>query len=357
MKCNIIFVILLLQMDNITALDSLIRDAKRISASVHIHPDGDALGCGLALVSYLKECRGKDAVLMVPDPVPDSLSFMQNGFDRQDVITGSDPSGLRRRIDGSDLLFCLDCSSWSRSGETMEPWLRNSQARKVIIDHHLDPEKSAFGLVFSETEISSASELLYFILKEMPGIDGHPGNLPMACRRSLLTGMTTDTNNFANSVFPSTLKMASELIASGVDRDWILNELYDSYRENRLRLMGYLLYENMEITPEGLAFMILDQETQDRFDFRQGESEGFVNLPLAIKNVRMSMLLTEEKDRFRVSIRSKKGTSANKCAMHYFGGGGHEQAAGGKLIFTEDIHSSSDAKAYILKVSEEFFKG
>ena len=151
-------------MDNITALDSLIRDAKRISASVHIHPDGDALGCGLALVSYLKECRGKDAVLMVPDPVPDSLSFMLNGFDRQDVITRSDPSGLRRRIDGSDLLFCLDCSSWSRSGEMMEPWLRNSQARKVIIDHHLDPEKSAFGLVFSETEISSASELLYFIL-------------------------------------------------------------------------------------------------------------------------------------------------------------------------------------------------
>ncbi|MBQ8060441.1 MAG: bifunctional oligoribonuclease/PAP phosphatase NrnA [Bacteroidales bacterium] len=344
-------------MDNITALDSLIRDASRISASVHIHPDGDALGSGLALVSYLKECRGKDAVLMVPDPVPDSLSFMLKGFREQDVLTGSDPDGIRKRIGESDLLFCLDCSSWSRSGEMMEPLLKDSSARKVLVDHHLSPDKEAFDLVFSETEISSASEVLYYILKEMPGIDGHPERLPLACRTSLLTGMTTDTNNFANSVFPSTLKMASELIASGVDRDAILHELYNCYRENRLRLMGCLLNEKLEITPEGLAFMILDKETQRRFDFKQGESEGFVNLPLAVKKVRMSMLLTEEDDRFRVSIRSKRGTSANECAMRYFSGGGHEMAAGGKLIFPKDIPVSSDAKAYILKVSREFFKG
>jgi phosphoesterase RecJ-like protein len=149
--------------------------------------------------------------------------------------------------------------------------------------------------------------------------------------------------------------MASELIAAGVDRDRILSELYNCYRENRLRLMGYLLNENMEITPEGVALMILNKDIQGRFDFRQGESEGFVNLPLAIKEVRMSILLTEEDERFRVSIRSKAGTSANKCALRYFNGGGHEMAAGGKLFFPENIPSPKDAKAYILKVSEEYF--
>ena len=132
-------------------------------------------------------------------------------------------------------------------------------------------------------------------------------------------------------------------------------DLYNSYRENRLRLMGCLIYENMEITPEGMAIMILDKATQEKFDFRQGETEGFVNLPLAINRVRMSVFLTQETDRFRVSIRSKKGTSANSCAMRYFNGGGHELAAGGKLIFPENIPSPEDAKAYILKVSEEFF--
>ena len=345
-------------MDNITVLDSLISGATRISASVHIHPDGDALGCGLALVSYLRDRRGKDAVLIVPESIPESLAFMVKDTFRNNVIVFSEnPSLAEERIGDSDLLFCMDCSSFSRAGDGLESLMRNSTAPKVLIDHHLNPEKDSFNIVFSKTDISSASELLYWILKEMPDISGNTESLPSCCLDSLLTGMTTDTNNFGNSVFPSTLGMASEVLAAGVDRNRILSDLYNSYRENRLRLMGFLLYENMEITPEGLAFMILDKETQERFDFRQGESEGFVNLPLAIGRVRMSILLTEESDRFRVSVRSKEGTSANQCAMRYFNGGGHELAAGGKLFFPENIPSPECAKAYILKVSEEFFAG
>ena len=345
-------------MDNITVLDSLISGATRISASVHIHPDGDALGCGLALVSYLKERRGKDAVLIVPESIPESLTFMVKDAFRDNVIVFSEnPSLAEERIGDSDLLFCMDCSSFSRAGDGLESLMRNSTAPKVLVDHHLNPEKDSFDLVFSETDISSASELLYWILKKMPDIGGDTARLPSFCLDSLLTGMTTDTNNFGNSVFPSTLGMASEVLAAGVDRNRILSDLYNSYRENRLRLMGFLLYEKMEITREGLAFMILDKGTQERFDFRQGESEGFVNIPLAIGRVRMSILLTEETDRFRVSVRSKAGTSANQCAMRYFNGGGHELAAGGKLFFPENIPSPECAKAYILKVSEEFFAG
>ena len=342
-------------MDNIEVLDSLISGASCISVAVHIHPDGDALGSGLALVDYLSECRGKDAKLIVPESIPDSLLFMTRESGDKVIVFCEDASKASDRIDSSDLLFCLDCNSFSRTGNGIEPLMRKSNARKVLIDHHLAPETEAFDLVFSETAVSSASELLYRTLKSMPDVDGCPGNLPMGCLTAMMTGMTTDTNNFANSVYPSTLTMASELIAAGVDRDGILSELYNSYRENRLRMMGFLLYRVMEITPEGVAFMILDKETQDKYDFRQGESEGFVNLPLAIRNVRMSILLTEEEDRFRVSVRSKKGTSANTCAMKYFNGGGHEMAAGGKLFFPGNIPSPREAKAYILKVSEEFF--
>ena len=342
-------------MNNILALDTMIAEASRISVSVHIHPDGDALGSGLALVSYLSGMRGKDAVLLVPDSVPESLAFMLEGFVEGSVLTcNQDLEGVRERISGSDLLFCLDCSSFSRSGEDMEPELRSSSAPKVLVDHHLNPERDSFGIVFSETEVSSTCELLFRIIKEMPDVEGDLARLPMECLESLMTGMTTDTNNFANSVFPGTLNMASELMAAGVDRDRILSCLYHNYRENRLRLMGYLLDRNLEITPEGTAFMILDRAIQKRFDFRQGESEGFVNLPLAISRVRMSILLTEEEGRFRVSIRSKEGTSANLCAMRYFNGGGHEMAAGGKLFFPGNIPSPEGAKAYILKVSEEF---
>ena len=317
---------------------------------------GDALGSGLALVGYLSSIRGKDAVLIVPEPVPESLSFMTRSFGEGAVtVFASDEAGASERIAGSDLLFCLDCSSFSRSGEAMERLLKASKAPKVQVDHHLNPDTGAFSVVFSETEVSSTCELLFGILKSMPDVGGDLKKLPMKCLEALLTGMTTDTNNFANSVFPGTMDMAAELMAAGVDRDRILSDLYQSYRENRLRLMGYLLDRKLGITPEGVAYMILDGKTQEEFDFRQGESEGFVNLPLAAANVRMSILLTEEKDRFRVSVRSKQGVSANLCTRLFFDGGGHEMAAGGKLVFGETIDSPEDAEAYILKVSREFF--
>ena len=153
--------------------------------------------------------------------------------------------------------------------------------------------------------------------------------------------MTTDTNNFANSVFPTTFAMASELIASGVDRDAILQKIYFSYRENRVRLMGYMQNEGLTILPEGASYMILTKEIQERFDLREGESEGLVNVPLSIKEVRLSLVLKEYEDHYRVSLRSKKGTSAQQCAVKYFNGGGHENAAGGRLYPAKDLGGKS----------------
>ena len=359
MKCNIIivilFVILLPRMKKIDQLYSLINGASRVSVAVHTHPDGDALGSGLALTRYLTECRGKDAVLIVPDDLPESLLFILNDFPQGSIVVFNEsPQAAADRIRSSELLCCLDFNNFHRTSPEMEICLKEAQAPKVLIDHHINPDVDSFDLVFSQTETSSTCELLFNILKELPDVNGDVSKLPAGTRYALMTGMTTDTNNFANSVFPGTLEMASELIASGVDRDRILSDLYNNYRENRLRLMGYLLGE-MEISPDGTAFMILDKAVQERFDFRQGESEGFVNIPLAIREVRMSVFLTEEASHFRVSVRSKRGVSANEFATRYFHGGGHELAAGGRLYFPEDILSPGDAKAYILKVTREFF--
>ena len=184
---------------------------------------------------------------------------------------------------------------------------------------------------FSETEISSASELLYQILMSTPQVSEDAKKLPLSTATSLMTGMTTDTNNFANSVYPSTLIMASTLLAAGVDRDYILSQLYNQHSENRLRLMGHMMKELLTITEDGAAYMILDLKTQHKYGIKEGDTEGFVNMPLSIANVRISLLLKEDTDRIRVSIRSKKGTSANRCARMHFNGGGHENAAGGRL--------------------------
>lgn len=342
-------------MKDIAVLDKMTGSSSRITIAVHTHPDGDAVGSGTALLSYLTEVRGKDAALIVPDSIPDTLSFISEGIEPGRIMVfDKERDKAEEWISSSDTIFCLDCNSFSRTAE-MESFLRDAKAAKILIDHHLNPERDSFDPVFSETETSSTCELLYTILMEMPDVRRDASALPRKCAASLLTGMTTDTNNFANSVFPGTFEMAAALIGAGVDRDGILSSLYNNYRENRLRLMGFLMSERLRITPDGVAYIILDEDIQKRFDFSRGESEGFVNMPLSIATVRMSIFLTQEDGVFRVSVRSKKGTSANLCAATYFNGGGHEQAAGGKLVVGKDLASASDAEAYILKATGKFF--
>lgn len=347
---------------NIDTLDGLAEGCRTVTLVAHIHPDGDAIGSTQALRAYL-EARGADAVTIYPEAVPETLAFMVKDVDADRIMDGSkSPEEARKRIMSSDLIFCVDCNSFSRTGD-MEKTLREAPAKKVLIDHHLAPDVEAFELVFSDADVSSACELMYYVLLEMPDIKGDASRIPALAAASLMTGMTTDTNNFANSVFPSTLAMASGLLAAGVNRDRILQNLYNSYRENRLRMEGYLLHENMRITPEGVAYMIVDKELASEFNIREGETEGFVNMPLAIGKVGMSIFLKEDGEGFfRVSVRSKKGISANKCATRYFHGGGHERASGGRLFFSRtdgvpaDINAPGEAESYIVRSVAEFFK-
>ena len=227
-------------------------------------------------------------------------------------------------------LDALDFNAFHRT-DRMENVLTASKARKILIDHHLNPDRSVFDLTFSETEISSASELLYQILIRTSRIGMDATLLPPQSATALMTGMTTDTNNFSNSTYPSTFLMASDLLAAGVDRDAILSHLYNQFGENRLRVMGHMMKDLLTITEDGVAYIVLDKADQARYNVAEGDTEGFVNMPLSIAKVRMSILAKEDDGKIRISVRSRKGTSANGCARTYFNGGGHENAAGGKL--------------------------
>ena len=111
----------------------------------------------------------------------------------------------------------------------------------------------------------------------------------------------------------------------------------------------------MTITPDGVAYMVMDKSTLAEHEVSEGDTEGFVNMPLSIAQVRMSILAKEDNDKLRISIRSKKGTSANRCSRLHFNGGGHENAAGGRLRIPEDVASARDAAAYIEEHTHRFF--
>ena len=339
----------------IDRLAELTQQASRIAVVTHLKPDGDAMGSSLAMYRFLKEFCSGEVRIVLNDRYPESLSFMVSPEEENDILTyNEDNIATSDYIAGADLIICLDFNAFHRT-ENLEPLLLESTCKKILIDHHLFPDTGHFEVVFSTPEISSASELLFHILKAMPQCRGKASSLPLKAAEALMTGMTTDTNNFNNSVYPSTFNMASELIAMGVDRDRILFNLFNQFGENRLRLLGEMLKDLMKITPDGVAYIVLDKEILNRYHVNEGETEGFVNMPLSIKEVRMSLLLKEDGDRVRVSIRSKKGTSANRCARRHFNGGGHENAAGGRLYIPQDIKNISEAGEYIERHTHIFF--
>jgi phosphoesterase RecJ-like protein len=341
---------------------SIVGAARKVMAVVHQHPDGDAAGCSLALVAYLRSI-GKDAKAIFPDPLDNSTSFVLSWVPSDWYI--SLPEGIedaRKEIADSDVVIIMDCNGFPRTGD-LAGSVEASKAEKILIDHHLCPAKDKFSLTFSQTEISSASEMTYWLLLDMPEIGGDPRKLPQPAATLLLTGMTTDTNNFGNSTFPSTFKMASGLLDAGVDRDDVLDKLYHQCRENRLRALGFMLCNNMRITPEGAAIMILRKDKIKEFDLVEGDTENFVNFPLTLAKVRLSLWLKEDEGYFRVSLRSRKGVSAADMAARFFNGGGHILASGGRLWIgqPEDktkkwVPSADDVEAYVDNAIKEFFR-
>lgn len=332
--------------------------------TAHNSPDGDALGSCSALCHYLA-AKGKRAVLALPDPVPDTLSFLFEPQPPFPVYNLEDhPEQTAAAFEKAGAIVCLDFNHLGRT--KLGRRIQDARIPKVLVDHHLNPNRGAFDVCVSDVNVSSACELLYFLLLAPEGLRGDASLLPPRAAYSLLVGMTTDSNNFANSVYPDTLRMASELIAAGVDRDDIIDKLYHHYRENRLRALGYVLSEKMVLTPEKVAYVILSAREIQRLGLTEGETEGFVNMPLSLAGVEMSIFLREMPDRFRVSIRSKKGTSANAWAQSCFFGGGHENAAGGTLFkFSSDpdqrqghpavVEDAASARQYVQEAIGRFY--
>ena len=339
--------------ENALKLHDMLTAAERPVIVTHMKPDGDAIGSSMGMYHTLR-LYGKKAKVALVNPAPANLDFLLPSEVMEDVlIHEKDKGATEKAIYGSDLIICLDFNAFPRT-DTLENALTEAKAIKVLIDHHLAPDTDKFSLIFSKQDISSASELLYHVLMILPPIGNDAKRLPSEAAIALMTGMTTDTNNFANSVFPSTFAMASELISAGTDRDMIISKIYNRFKESRLRLQGHVLKDLLNTTPYGVAYIVLDKQTMAKYNVEDGDTEGFVNLPLTIDNIVLSVFVKEDNGFARISVRSKKGTSANRCAKQYFHGGGHENAAGGRLFIPGDIECIGMAGDYIEKVTYDF---
>ena len=132
----------------------------------------------------------------------------------------------------------------------------------------------------------------------------------------------------------------SELLTKHIDKDRIYRNVYHNYSEDRIRLMGYVMYEKLVYLPKYHAtYYTLTREEQKRFHFVKGDAEGLVNIPQQIKGLRLSISLREDTDKENliwVSLRSVDDFPANQVAEQFFNGGGHLNAAGGRIYGTMD---------------------
>ena len=315
----------------LSQLDQLITSADTILITCHKSPDGDAIGSCLGWAEYLRS-RGKEATVIVPDQYPDFLQWLPNS--EKIVRYDKHPKKCDMLFKIADLVFCLDFNTPSRV-QDMEPALVSSPAPKVLIDHHLDPDVPAV-LTISQPEACSTCELVFRIVWQLGGFDGLDKRfaIPVYC------GMMTDTGGFLyNSTRPEIYFIIGELLTKRIDKDRIYRNVYHNYSEDRIRLMGYVMYEKLVYLPEfHTAFYTITREEQKRFHFIKGDAEGLVNIPQQIKGLKLSISLREdsEKHRIWVSLRSVDQFPCNKMASDFFNGGGHLNASGGHLDMTID---------------------
>jgi phosphoesterase RecJ-like protein len=301
----------------------LSQEQQKIVIVSHRNPDGDAVGSSLALYNYFIQ-MGHEVKVIVPNAFAGYLRWLPGASDV--LVYEYMPEKCARILKNSTLLFAVDFNDLSRVRE-FEEHLSPSDSYKVLIDHHPHPGDFA-DFTISDTSVSSTCELIYIFLKNLEK-DSFISSEVAEC---IYAGIITDTGCFNfNSSKRQTFDVVADLLDIGIDKDKIYDKIYDNYSFDRMKLMGHVLQEKMVYLPEfRTAYLSLSSDEMKQFNFKVGDSEGFVNIPLSIKGVIFSALFTEREDIVKVSLRSKGNFAVNKMAQKYFSGGGHVNASGGE---------------------------
>ena len=319
----------LLSQEELFELMRIVQSSRRIVICAHRGPDGDAVGSCLGWAEYLTHL-GKQVKVVLPNPFPDFLRWLPNSHTIQ--FYAKHEKEARQIIQDADLIFCLDFNALDRLQE-MRDAVAKSSADKVIIDHHLNPDREMARMTISHPEACATSELVFRLIHQLGGFE-QMTRLGATC---IYTGMMTDTGGFTySSSRPEIYEVISLLLSKGIDKDKIYRNVFNVYSVDRIRLTGYILYEKLQFLADNHASLFtLTREEMKRFNFIRGDAEGLVNMPLQVKGMRLSISLREdtERDVVRVSLRSVDDFPCNKMAEEFFNGGGHSNASGGELPF------------------------
>lgn len=298
-----------------------IESSKRIVVISHMNADGDAIGSLLSWYHFL----GHRPSVILPTGCPSTFSWLP-GADH--IVSGNfEYKKCEQLLAESDLIIGVDFNKLSRI-DILASAVQASKARKVLLDHHHNPELEAFDLVVSLPHLSSACEVVYWTLKHLWGDEA----ISYATARCLYTGICTDTGSFSySSEQPSVYEAAANLVQKNIDAADIHNQINDIYTEQRLRFYGFVLTNRLRVFPEShFAYIYISLDDQKHFNISPFEMEGLVSYTMMLKDTHVGALIREEPTRNRISLRSKYDVDVNEIARKYFNGGGHIKASGGQ---------------------------
>jgi bifunctional oligoribonuclease and PAP phosphatase NrnA len=304
-------------------LDLLTTDGGAIAVVPHSNPDGDAIGSAYALATVLRNA-GKNVKIVTPNDYPAFLGWLNGEIDIINYLKNKEVA--KNYILNSSLVFFVDFNEPGRL-DNMEKMLPFIKGKKILIDHHPDP-KSFCEYTISEPTYSSTAELIYDVVKAI----GWESFMDKRTAEALYLGMMTDTGSFSYGTSrPGLYRALSSLMTYEIDAEAIHSLVYDNFSVNRFKLMGYCLQHKMVILPEfKTAYMAITDNELKMFGFVPGDTEGFVNIPLSIRDIVFSALFIEKENYVKASFRSKGSFPVNTFSASHFSGGGHLNASGGE---------------------------
>ncbi len=332
-------------MQQIDQFKDLIQVPKRIIITTHIKPDADALGSSLGLANYLL-AKGHTVHVITPTDYPAFLAWMKGNADVVNFEDGNQKlaADLVRQADS---IFCLDFSSLKRI-EKLGELVDASSAVKVLVDHHLDPDKFA-DYVFWSTKAAATAELVFELIVAL----GDKELIDSDIADCLYAGIMTDTGSFRHSSTSAKVhRIVAELIECGADVTKVSKLIYDNNSLDRLKFLGFAFSERLEVLPElKTAFFAISKEDLKKYNSQNGDTEGLVNYALSIKGIVMAATIIERDDKVKLSLRSMGDFSVNDFARKHFDGGGHKNAAGGAS--SDNLHDTVEKFKKLLTEYED----
>ncbi|WP_340066962.1 bifunctional oligoribonuclease/PAP phosphatase NrnA [Ascidiimonas aurantiaca] len=313
-----------MKMNDSDILKKELETPRKIVIVPHRNPDGDAVGSSLALWHFFTN-SGHKATVVSPNDYPDFLKWVPG--EETIVKFDSNKQKATELLTEAHYIFTVDFNSFSRI-EEMKPVLENCDATFVMIDHHQQPDSYA-KFMYSDTSMSSTCEMVFNFLEEWGALPLIEENIATC----LYMGIMTDTGSFR---FPSTTSTTHRVIATLIDKGarnaYIHNQVYDTNSVNKLQLLGCALSNLIFLENYRTVFITLSSRELEQHQFKKGDTEGFVNYGLSLKNIVFSVIFIEnaEEGYIKISLRSKGSFDVNEFARKHFNGGGHVNAAGGR---------------------------